>query len=247
MANDSDQTPKPKGRSRKKPVAGKSRTPLKPDSSDWRKRFRDPSKTKFNDEAKKLFVEAVEKTGRITAAIEVCQISARTYYNHREKDAVFAESVDHAVERYRAVIAAEVYRRGKVGWDEPVFSGGKRVLDFVLDDKGQPIFEPVRNSKGEVLKDDDGKPIIQPLMIPATVRKFSDRLLELEAKRSDPAYKDKPSQFNVGIAGGSGLQMEGAAPNKITIEFVKPGGDEAISLDNVVEGIAKLIEDGTDS
>ena len=80
-------------------------------------------------------------------------------------DPKLAADVAATYDVVREDIAAEIYRRGQLGWDEPVYQKSQRVMDT----------------------DDDGKPI------KATIRRFSDRLLELRARAVDPAYADKKS------------------------------------------------------
>jgi hypothetical protein len=46
------------------------------------------------------------------------------------------------------------------GVEKPIFHNGKRALDFLLDEDGQPVMR-------------DGKPVA----VPAVVREYSDRLL----------------------------------------------------------------------
>ena len=144
------------------------------DHSDWRQRSTRPPP--FTDERKAQFLTALERTGLKAKSAQEVGVCKYTITTHIARDRAFAQQVEHVLALHADRVAAEVYRRGVEGIDEPVYQGGRRVLEPMLNDDGTARVDP------------EG----QPVMVPATVTRYSDRLLELEAKRVDPEYRDDP-------------------------------------------------------
>lgn len=201
-------TDKPKkSRTRKSPQAsttGKHRPVA--DQTNWRHKML-PNRIKFDDEAKLVYLTTLERSGLKNAAALEAGVTQQTVLNHLETDEEFAAAYDVAFERYKESVRDAVRIRGRDGWLEPVYHSGERAKEFVLDENGNIQF------------DADGNAISKP----ASVRKFSDRLLELEAKRVDHSYRDKLT-----VDGGS----EGGTIKKITLEFVDPSDVENDSDSN---------------
>ena len=107
---------------------------------------------KFNDAAKKIFLEAFRKTGRVTESAHKAGVSYYTIRDHKDKDPYFKCLYSEAYQEYCDSIRKEVHRRGVEGVDKPVFYKG---------------------------------------VVVGKVREYSDRMLELEAKRHMPEYRDK--------------------------------------------------------
>ncbi len=172
------------------------------DEENWRQKMKRRG-LKFDDEQKQIFLDTLARTGLKYTSYEAADVTRNCVMGHAERDPEFADQMDAALGEYREKVRQEVWNRGVIGWEEPVYGGGKRVLE--------PLTDP---ETGEVLRDENGEIRLRS----ATVLKKSDRLLELEAKRVDPAYRDK------GLLG----EMEGSGVKKIVVEFVDPEPDPQI-------------------
>lgn len=155
------------------------------DQTNWRRRLQQ-AKIKFDDEAKEVYLTTLADCGLKGEAARMAGVCQATVGNHLENDEEFAEAVKEAIEEYSDKISATVRRRGSEGILEPVYQKGARVIDYLL------------NEDGSVAKDPETG---EPVLVPATIRKFSDRMLELEAKRVNPGYRDK-TQVDMDVTGG---------------------------------------------
>ena len=118
------------------------------------------NRKKFTDHARQNFLMALRETANVSEAARRAGISRRRAYDVRDVDPVFAAAWKDAVETAIDTLEAEAWRRGKEGWDEPVFY------------------------RGESQRDAEGKPV--------TIRKYSDRMLELLLKAHRPEkYRER--------------------------------------------------------
>jgi hypothetical protein len=134
------------------------------------------------------FLEAVAIYGTITRACVETDVGRRTHYDWLETE-TYAKAFIEAEKIFADRVRDAVRLRAVDGWQEPVIY------------QGQYQFVNIRAKNGTSKKQ----------MV--TVRKFSDRLLELLAKAKCPEFRDK-----LEVGGKDGKPIEG----KITIEFVKP-------------------------
>jgi hypothetical protein len=109
---------------------------------------------------KRAFLQAVARTCSIVRAAAIVGIDRDNHYLWLKKDQAYAEAFTVAWERGLDFLEAEAVRRATEGTTKPVFHAGKRVLDFVLDENGQPVIK-------------DGRPVPTP----AVIREYSDNLL----------------------------------------------------------------------
>jgi hypothetical protein len=76
---------------------------------------------------KKLFLEAYAKLGTVFGAAQQAGVERTNHYQWLKHDkayaAAFAQAENEAIER----LEQEARRRAYVGWDDPVFQGGKQV------------------------------------------------------------------------------------------------------------------------
>lgn len=141
---------------------------------------------KFDDEAKRLFLETYAQTGLVMYSAAVAGVHDSTVRRHKMDDEWFAEAYEVARKWHCESLEAEIKRRAVTGWEEPVYQKGERVMEPKFDpDTGQPMMD----EKGD------------PIMVPAVTRRFSDRLLEMSAKRHMPEYREK-QEVDVNITGG---------------------------------------------
>ena len=106
-------------------------------------------KTKFDDEAKKTFVEQYARHGRMGDAARQAGVVVSTVRKHLDSDRQFAEDVSDALEDYKARLLAH--------HQDLVFNGTKKQK---FDKEGNLIEEtteyPVRLIELELKKHDDG-------------------------------------------------------------------------------------------
>lgn len=76
---------------------------------------------------KKLFLEAYAEAGTISAAAREAGVDRSTHYRWLEADLAYGAAFALAHERAVDSLEAELIRRGRDGYDEPVFQGGKKV------------------------------------------------------------------------------------------------------------------------
>lgn len=165
---------------------------------------------KFTTEAKMVFLETFAATGRKMHSARSADVCRMTVDAHLKDDPEFAEAFEDALEVYKESVRVEVRRRGIEGWLEPVFHQGQQGMTALLDENGDyvmeeawhPVEAPLPAGAEMVGEAEDGRVRVRrPRMVPAFIRKYSDRMLELEAKRVDPAYRDK-GQMDVNVRGG---------------------------------------------
>lgn len=80
-------------------------------------------------EAMSLFIEELKRTHNVTLACDQAGIARKTVYGWREKDAIFADQWEDAVERTKDNARMSIYQRGVTGWDEPIVAQGKVAVD----------------------------------------------------------------------------------------------------------------------
>lgn len=169
---------------------------------------------KFDERAKQRFLNELAQTGRRYHSAACADTTMLTVRAHLDDDPEFAEAYDVALQDYAEAVQAEVKRRGITGYDEPVFHQGRQGMTPAYDSDGQVIIEqyvwcdpaaaammpdyviPTGKVNGEGQVE-----MAKPKMVPATVRKYSDRMLELEAKRTNPGYREKGS-IDMNVKGG---------------------------------------------
>jgi hypothetical protein len=120
----------------------------------------------FTPERKARFLEVLADTCSPKQAAAAVGIVRSTAFYHRANDMEFAAAWDRAIEEALDVLLEESYRRAVVGHDEPVIHQGRLAVQ-------------VDPETGEER--------------PLTVRKFSDRLMEVMLKWRYPQMADKLS------------------------------------------------------
>lgn len=110
---------------------------------------------KFTRAAQDLFIQVLEDTCSPKQAAAAVGISRRLAFDYKQKDTEFRARWEKAVEVALDALLDEAYRRAAIGYEEPVIHGGQ--LSTVTDP-----------TTGEER--------------PLTVRKHSDRLLEVLLK-----------------------------------------------------------------
>lgn len=109
----------------------------------------------------KFLAALVQTGGNIVRAAVAAGIDRDMHYIWLRTDPAYKERFAVAWEKAIDTLESEAARRAYEGVAEPVFHAGKRVLDVMVDEKG----EIKRNGVGK------------PIAVAATVRRFSDTLL----------------------------------------------------------------------
>ena len=129
---------------------------------------------------KPAFLAALRELPVIAHACKAVDIERSTAYRAREADEGFAKAWDEAQEDGIDRAEQEAFRRGVVGFEEPVIDKGRLAYRYerYLDDDGAEHYR--------LLLDAHGQPI------PLTVRKHSDALLGLVLKgRRKSVYAER--------------------------------------------------------
>ena len=144
---------------------------------------------KHSKKTKRRLIEAYKLAGSVKGAAAIVGIHRDLHYDWMAADPEYRKAFEEASEPVGDTILAEVVSRSITGWLEPVFSGGKRALDFMVDEKGNLVL------------DEKGK----PKAIPASVLKKSDACLLALAAARVPGFSQKATQRGGGdVADGSG-------------------------------------------
>ncbi len=128
------------------------------------------------------FVAALVQTGgNIVRAAQAAGISRDLHYSWLQTDPSYKERFVVAWDSAIDTLESEAVRRAYEGVAEPVFRGGKRALDVLVDENG----EVKRNSAGK------------PIAAPASIRRYSDTLLMflLNGNRSDKYRQRTDARF----------------------------------------------------
>jgi len=99
----------------------KSPNPLVEGIETWRDRIKSMNGVKFDDEAKLEFLKELDRTGKIGLACQAAGISHTCYLEHKDRDPVFLEAVEHTVKVFNAGRAAKIERQAIMGFKEVVF------------------------------------------------------------------------------------------------------------------------------
>ena len=197
------------------------------DQTNWRVKLQ-TSRIKFDDDQKEIYCSQLSKHGLKDRAAKMASVSPQTARKHLKDDLDFREAADIALNEYNDLIGSEVKRRGHDGIDKPLFYKGVRVVEPVLDENG--VMEQAKGPNGELLfNEKTGEPI--PVMRYINTIEHSDRMLELEAKRTNPEYRDKQT-IDLNAEGGGVL----VAPAGMTAEeFIQHSEEKRAEQDRLHE------------
>jgi hypothetical protein len=147
---------------------------------------------------KPAYLAALRELPVIKHACEAAGVDRTTAWRAREADEAFAEAEREAMEEGIDRAEAEAFRRGVVGFEEPVIDKGRlayRYERYEVED-----IDGHKEEKYRLMLDDKGQPI------PLTVRKHSDAMLGLVLKgRRKSVYADRKE-----ITGADGAALPAA-------------------------------------
>jgi AcrR family transcriptional regulator len=138
---------------------------------------------------KPTFLAALREVPVVQHGCDAAGVNRSTVYRARETDKVFAEAWEQAMETGVDRAEQEALRRAVVGFEEPVIDKGRLAYRYErhVGEDGAETFKPVLDAHG------------QP--VPLTVRKHSDRLLEVILKgRRKTVYAERIEQTGAGGA-----------------------------------------------
>lgn len=147
---------------------------------------------------KPAYLAALRQVPVIKHACEAAGIDRTTAWRAREADEAFAQAEQEAMEEGIDRAEAEAFRRGVVGFEEPVIDKGRLAYRYerYVDEDGAEQYR--------LMLDANGQPI------PLTVRKHSDAMLGLVLKgRRKKVYADRTEL--TGPEGGPVQQVDETA------------------------------------
>jgi hypothetical protein len=129
------------------------------------------------------FLAALRAMPVVQHACDVVGIERCTAYRARQGDEAFAKAWEEAMEAGIDRAEQEAFRRGVVGFEEPVIDKGQLAYRYerYVDDEGKEAFRKVL--------DEHGQPV------PLTVRKHSDAMLGLVLKARRKAYSTERTEL----------------------------------------------------
>jgi hypothetical protein len=137
----------------------------------------------------RAFLKELSRTGNVTAACAAARIGRASAYEHADRHKDFEEAWRDALEASADLLELEAHRRAHDGVDEPVIYQGE-LCGFWADADGNVVAKGAAGAR----------------LIPLTVKKYSDRLLEflLKARRPEK-YRER---IDVEHAGRNGRPID---------------------------------------
>lgn len=133
---------------------------------------------------KPAYLAALRQVPVIKHACEAAGIDRTTAWRAREADEEFAKAEQEAMEEGIDRAEAEAFRRGIVGFEEPVIDKGR--LAYRYERYEEEDVNGIKQEKWRMCLDENGQPI------PLTVRKHSDAMLGLVLKgRRKNVYSER--------------------------------------------------------
>lgn len=151
---------------------------------------------------KPAYLAALREIPVVAHGCKAVGIERSTAYRAREADEAFAKAWDEAMEEGVDRAEKEAFRRGIVGFEEPVIDKGR--LAYRYERYEEEDVNGVKQEKWRMCLDEHGQPI------PLTVRKHSDAILALVLKgRRKKVYADRTEL--TGADGGPVQQVDETA------------------------------------
>lgn len=157
-----------------------------------------PSNVVHTKKTRALFIEQYKRLGTIGAAAKAVGVDRGVHYDWKAKYPDYAEAFEKASGPVGDLYLDECVNRAIHGWVEPVFSNGKRALDFVMGEDGKLVME-------------GGK----PKAVPASILKKSDACLLALCAARVPGFSQKAA--GVSIRAGAAKEDEDDRDIEITV------------------------------
>lgn len=170
-----------------------------------------------------LFLASLREVPVVQYACNKVGIERCTAYRARQSDKAFAQAWDEAMEAGVDRAEAEAFRRGVVGFEEPVVYQGTIALVPLRDERGQLVMA-------------EGSEGMDPVMVPLTVRKHSDAMLSLVLKgRRKQVYAERTE---ITGADGGPVQMDETARAARVAQLMEQARQRKAAQDFNVEDVA---------
>lgn len=131
-----------------------------------------------------IFLKTFANTANARASAQQAGVDYKAVWRWKEHDTEFALKYQEAEKLANDLLFGEAWRRAMIGEEETVISMGKIVYKEI------PVLDHAGN---QVMK--DGKPVTKRGE-PLTIRRKSDRLIELMLKARIEAFRDKGVTIN---------------------------------------------------
>lgn len=138
------------------------------------------SGTTFTPLRQQQWLDALAQCGQRSIACTKVGVHRGTVENLLRKSPDFRQRFEDAMLQFREGLVGEAVRRGVKGIDEPIYSRGRRALDIHPEDA---------DKLGELRQKG-----IEPRLIPASIRRYSDTLLTQLLKAYNQQFSEnKPA------------------------------------------------------
>lgn len=128
----------------------------------------------YSKKVRTAFLAAYRRLGTIEGAAKDVGVSREVHYDWKRRHADYLEAFEAAAEPVADLYVDEVVNRAIHGWIEPVFSNGKRALDYEMGPDGKLVME-------------NGK----PKAVPASILRKSDACLLALCAARVPGFSQK--------------------------------------------------------
>ena len=124
-----------------------------------------PKKDLSTKDKQRLFLDAYAEQANVMVAAKMAGIHRTTVYVWLETDEDFSFAYNQAKEDAKDTLRAEIYRRGKEGWDEPVYQMGylagkvRKYSDTLLIFHAKMLMAEYRDKQQLEVTGKDGGPI----------------------------------------------------------------------------------------
>ena len=156
------------------------------EQSNWRVKLH-ASRIKFDDERKAVYIMERATHGLKGRAADAAGVDLKTVLRHIDNDPDFADAVCAADQQFADTVQEVVHKRGVIGWTRPVYQQGVQTI--------APVFDP---ETGEVEYDAKGN----IRYVPVTEEVYDSAVLQMQAKRVNPEFRDKGPGLDVNMSGG---------------------------------------------
>lgn len=194
---------------------------------------------KFDEQARGIYLAHLAEFGLHYQAAQAAGVSGQTVYDHMKKDGAFSEAREEAKGFYRDFVEHEVRRRAIEGCVEYYVQGGQVVQIPVTDEDGNVY--PLRDAEtGEILNDAAGRPMLK--MQPLIKRVYSDKLIEMLAKRHIPEFRER-HQVDMNVTTGV-LRVEQAVSREDWEARLEKLKEKQAGFGSVIDGTFEEVPTG---